>query len=186
MEARLQKGTLQKGDLQTVRKEVDRLNILLSDLLHLQQAREPERKQQLLRPVLMHCVDLVSAQASMQDIHLNLIAEENLQAVFDQRHLTQAVVNLLLNSLQVSSQGQEITLRAQLDSTGVLVLVQDEGPGLSETAVEHLFEPLFTTKPEGTGLGLAVSRELMRSQHGDLKYISNGRGACFSIELPKD
>jgi signal transduction histidine kinase len=67
----------------------------------------------------------------------------------------------------------------------VEVEVRDDGPGLDPEQQERLFEPFYTTNPSGTGLGLAVSRELIRSQGGDLRLSSSSSGACFVVELPK-
>ena len=66
----------------------------------------------------------------------------------------------------------------------ITIEVEDQGTGLDSEQLQHLFEPFYTTKPAGTGLGLAVSRELMRSQGGDLHYVSGAQGARFVVALP--
>jgi signal transduction histidine kinase len=62
--------------------------------------------------------------------------------------------------------------------------VHDSGPGLSQEQQRHLFEAFYTTKPDGTGLGLAVSRELVEEMGGKLTYKNNSAGATFVVELP--
>jgi signal transduction histidine kinase len=186
LEHRWNTGSIRREDLQTVRKEVDRLSTLLNDLLDLQRSRQPHRQIQHVLPVLEHCIKLIEKQAEMQDTHIHLeMPETQLQACFDGQQLTQTVVNLLLNALEASPPGGTITVKAFEKSGVVQVQVRDQGPGLGPDQCEHLFEPFYTTKPDGTGLGLAVSRELMRSQGGDLLYTPDGAGAAFLVQLPR-
>jgi signal transduction histidine kinase len=120
----------------------------------------------------------------MHGVELKMDVERReICAVFDGQQLTQAVMNLLLNALEASKEGDAVILRVREASEGVRVEVQDNGPGLDAEQQEHLFEPFFTTKPAGTGLGLAVSRELMRSQGGDLSCDASTQGARFVVHL---
>lgn len=92
-------------------------------------------------------------------------------------------MNLLLNALEVSKDGDAINVRVCEQSGAVTLEVQDNGPGLDSEQQDHLFEPFYSTKPSGVGLGLAVSRELMRSQGGDLSYRTSAKGARFVVHL---
>jgi signal transduction histidine kinase len=184
MEHRLNTGRLRSEDLRTVQAEVDRLSTLLNELLDLQRTRHPELRFQSVLPVVEHCVALVQRQAGMHGVELKMDVERReICAVFDGQQLTQAVMNLLLNALEASKEGDAVILRVREASEGVRVEVQDNGPGLDAEQQEHLFEPFFTTKPAGTGLGLAVSRELMRSQGGDLSCDASTQGARFVVHL---
>ena len=187
LERRVQTNSIRPEDLQTVRAEVDRLSILLNDLLDLQRARQPRPDVQPVLPVVKHCIALLERQAEMQNADVCLHnAGEELRAFFDSQQLTQTVVNLLLNALEASPAGGTVHVRTSQENGIARVEVQDEGPGLDPEQREHLFEPFYTTKPAGTGLGLAVSRELMRSQGGDLLYMPSQSGARFIVELPKN
>lgn len=92
-------------------------------------------------------------------------------------------MNLLLNALEASPSGGVVRVRTSEENGVATVEVEDEGPGLNPEQQQHLFEPFYTTKPAGTGLGLAVSRELIRSQGGNLVYIPQSKGARFVVEL---
>jgi signal transduction histidine kinase len=187
LERRLDTNSIRREHLQTVRTEVDRLSILLNDLLDLQRSRQPRPEVQPILPVVQHCIGLVERQAEMQNARICLEnAAEELYAFFDSQQLTQTVVNLLLNALEVSPEGGTVHVRTSHENGVARVEVEDEGPGLDPEQQEHLFEPFYTTKPAGTGLGLAVSRELMRSQGGDLLHAASFMGARFVVELPKE
>ena len=186
MEHRLSTGRLRREDLQTVQAEVDRLSTLLNELLDLQRTRQPTLQFQAVLPIVEHCVALLHRQASMQGVQLTIDSpNRDVCAFFDAQQLTQTVMNLLLNALDVSKDGGVVITRISERGGAPVVEVQDNGPGLNVDQQEHLFEPFFTTKPSGTGLGLAVSRELMRSQGGDLCYDSNAKGALFVVHLPR-
>ncbi len=187
LEHRWNTNSIRREDLETVRKEVDRLSSLLNDLLDLQRSRQPHRQVQPVLPVLEHCINLIDKQADTQNTRIRLqTPEEPLQACFDEQQLTQTVVNLLLNALEASPLGGVVTVRVFEENGFVGVQVRDQGRGLGPEGREHLFEPFYTTKPGGTGLGLAVSRELMRSQGGDLLYTPDGAGAAFLLQLPRN
>jgi len=186
LERRMDTNTIRREDLRTVRTEVERLSVLLNDLLDLQRSRKPRPELQFIMPVLKHCVSLVEQQARMHNVSVRLEeGREDLAGVFDSQQLTQTMVNVLLNALEASPNGGVVGVRAVLADGLATVQVEDQGPGLGADQQEHLFEPFYTTKPAGTGLGLAVSRELMRSQGGDLQYVASATGARFVVELPE-
>lgn len=184
LEQRLRSHTAGENDLQMVIGEVDRMNGLVTELLDLQRTRPADPKTQALRPVLERCVALVQAKASAQGTAIQLKADGRLNGTFDDGQLTQAVVNLLLNALDASPAGCPIHVTAERTGEFVEVMVCDEGPGLDADEQEHLFEAFYSTKPQGTGLGLAVSRELMRAQKGDVVYCPQFKGAAFAIRIP--
>jgi len=185
LERRVDANAIRREDLQTVRAEVDRLSLLLNHLLDLQRSRQPRPEVQRILPVIDHCLSLVERQAEMQNANVRFESrEEELDAFFDSQQLTQTIVNLLLNALEASPAGGAIRVSTSRESGRVRVVVEDEGSGLDAEQQQHVFEAFYTTKPAGTGLGLAVSRELMRSQGGDLLYVPGLRGARFVVELP--
>ncbi|MDQ2777058.1 MAG: ATP-binding protein [Acidobacteriota bacterium] len=187
VERRLDTNSIRREDLQTVRTEVDRLSTLLNDLLDLQQSRQPRPEIQPVLPVVQHCIHLVERQAEMQNTALCLHSSDlEMHACFDSQQLAQVVVNLLLNAVEASPAGGSVHVQFVEENGTRRIKVRDDGPGLNPEQQEHLFEPFYTTKPAGTGLGLAVSRELMRSQGGDLTYSPGQAGACFVVELPKE
>ena len=84
--------------------------------------------------------------------------------------------------------GPRVTVTVRRTEFGVAVDVADNGPGVTAQVQQHLFEPFFTTKPpgKGTGLGLAMSREMVRAMGGDLRLSPAREGACFTLEVPAE
>jgi two-component system NtrC family sensor kinase len=98
----------------------------------------------------------------------------------------QVLLNLCLNAQEAMPQGGEITIRtSQSGDRWARVEVSDTGPGLAPEVAEHVFEPYFSTKPRGTGLGLALTRRIVRAHEGTIVAASHpGTGTTFAITLP--
>jgi len=187
LERRILSKGLRAEDLHPVVEEVDRLSSLLTNLLTFQKTRQPALADRPVAPVLEQCLGLVRRQADVKNVS---IRAENLgpevEAHFDPEQLTQVLMNLLLNAVEAAGKDGTVKIRvAERDAT-IGIEVRDSGPGLSDEQKEHLFEAFYTTKEGGTGLGLAVSRELATGMGGTLHYRDNGRGATFEIELPRN
>jgi signal transduction histidine kinase len=167
----------------SVLAEVNRLDSLLKSFLVFG-ADEPERlRRQPVRPVLERTLALVRPQMSERGIEIDLLAPNDIQARVDGDHLQQAIINLLLNAADAVGAGGRVSMTLRQVDSGIEIGVQDSGPGLDQTQQEHLFEAFYTTKPGGTGLGLAVTRALLEKMGGAIEYVS-GHGGHFRIRLP--
>jgi signal transduction histidine kinase len=173
--------------LHPVVEEVDRLSSLLTNLLTFQKTRQPALADRPVAPVLEQCLGLVRRQAEVKNVS---IRAENfgpeVEARFDPEQLTQVLMNLLLNAVEAAGKDGTVQIRVAKRDATIGIEVRDSGPGLSDEQKEHLFEAFYTTKDGGTGLGLAVSRELATGMGGTLHYRDNGPGATFEIELPQN
>jgi signal transduction histidine kinase len=90
-----------------------------------------------------------------------------------------------LNSFDAMPEGGELQIRARVVKEGVEILLKDSGPGIPVDHQAHIFEPFFSTKDGGTGLGLTVSYNIITAHGGTLELVSNnGPGACFRVYLP--
>jgi signal transduction histidine kinase len=184
LERRLPNG-VRAEDLRPVIEEVDRLSALLTNLLTFQKTRQPELRDLPVAPVVQKCVNLVQPQADAKNIEIrNDTGRPGLEARFDPEQLTQMLMNLLLNAIEAAGQNGTIDVRLEQRGAIARIEVHDSGPGLTEEQREHLFEAFYTTKASGTGLGLAVSRELATAMGGGLHYRNDRPGATFEIELP--
>ena len=102
-------------------------------------------------------------------------------------HLTQVVLNLVLNAIDATSRGGRIHIEGREDGPSILLSVEDDGRGVALEDRARLFQPYFTTKPSGTGLGLFVSRQIVEELGGTLTFRSGpAGGATFLVRLPSD
>jgi signal transduction histidine kinase len=182
---RLKRGSVQPEDLGLVIAEVDRMDALLNDLLAFREKKEVALVEQNLLPVVEKCVHLVQPQEGKKQVRVHIETEDaTLRARIDSQRLTQALMNLLLNAMEATEDHGDVRVNLRRSDQMVAIEVNDSGPGLSEVQEKHLFEAFYTTKPDGTGLGLAVSRELVEEMGGKLTYRNGSPGATFVVELP--
>ncbi len=185
LKQKLGSNEIRATDLDLVIGEVDRLNVLLSDLLTFREARKPNMEEQKLLPIMERCVELLEPQALERNVAIRIRADQaDAHAAVDAKYLTQILTNLILNALAAVPERGIIDLQLIRNSSGFTIDVHDTGPGVPPESREHLFEPFYTTGNEGSGLGLAVSLELVNRMGGTLEYRDGGNGATFAIHLP--
>jgi two-component system sensor histidine kinase HydH len=165
---------------------VDRLETLVSRLLYFARSGYDNPRPVELNVLVRETVALLAAQAQAQGVSWEVDLDPKLPAVpGSSQALHQVVLNLATNSLQAMPAGGRYTCRTRALEGGCFVelRVSDTGPGVPAAAREHLFEPFFTTRPDGTGLGLALCREILL-QHGGTISLEPGPGAVFRVTLP--
>ena len=99
--------------------------------------------------------------------------------------LEQVLVNLLQNALDATGTDGTIAIEITLEPDHLLLSVRDSGPGVPTEDESDLFQPFATTKAQGLGLGLVISRDIMRELDGELSYRSGGPGGCFFMTIPR-
>ena len=139
-----------------------------------------------LRGILQHVINLMSKQFEKEKILVRVDVPEDLPTVVAVgSQIQQVLINLFLNSIDAMPAGGEIQISARAVKGGVEILVQDNGPGIPDERLPHIFEPFFSTKDGGTGLGLTVSYNIVTAHGGTLELVPNNRpGACFRVYLP--
>ena len=107
-------------------------------------------------------------------------------ALFHANMFRRVVLNLVQNALDAMPQGGTLTLVGQRTATQVQLHVRDTGSGMAAEQLAHIFEPLYTTKPAGTGLGLYIAREIVAAHAGHVTVESTiGQGTTFILTLPQ-
>lgn len=147
-----------------------------------------ERIEATLQPILINAKELMQPQFKSHYIKLNMqTPSDPVRALVNPIQIEQVVINLLTNAIQAteSETHKKISIKLETKDGQVLIHVSDNGEGLKEKQIKNLFEPFYTTKKNGLGLGLSISQQIIRSMDGDLnaKPSSLG-GACFTISLP--
>ena len=144
-----------------------------------------------LNDVIHEVFALAQSEARRNHVYMKLQLGSDLPGVFGDRvQLQQVILNLIINGLEAIAKAKEgpreLSVRSTLDSSGnLLVSVSDSGEGLSDGNLDHVFDAFFTTKPDGMGMGLAISRTIIESHGGRIWATPNSpRGAVFQFTIP--
>lgn len=191
---RLENDPMGKSAAELLSDETRRINETLTEMLAF--ARPPQlnlRPNSLLQTVRKAAL-IVQPDAASKQIALktDFPAEEKREwPMTDNDKLLQAILNLLINAIQFAPVGGEISLglkraeKSGLNPSGWLILVKDNGPGIAENAIAQIFNPYYTTREDGSGLGLATTRRIVESHGGEINVSSAPhKGALFTIFLP--
>jgi len=136
-----------------------------------------------LDPWIEQCVATYAEQAQATGVQIETeVAVEEWR--FDPLHLGRAVENLLCNALQHTPHGGVVRIAAHAGDAHLLLRVSDTGRGVAPEVLPRLFEPFVTSHAAGTGLGLALVREIAIAHGGSVQLVSVAPGACFDIEIP--
>ena len=180
----------EKEYAETIVSEVDRINRVVTDLLTFARPMEADLAPTDVTELIERTVRLVQADARSRNIGIQMSLSDLSIVPLDTNQMTQAILNLLLNSLQAVSSGGHIEVGAELDpSVSRLNLwVEDDGPGISREQNEKIFDPFFTTREKGTGLGLAIVQKIVENHNGEINLQSpphgKARGCRFTISIP--
>ena len=161
-----------------------RLNRLVTDVMELGRRDRAQPEVIKLREFITSVVDgLIPAENNVCAV-VAVDVPESLRMLFDRSHFYRVLTNLVENALHFSSRGAgSIQLRARQESSSGLVelTVKDDGPGVARDLKDNLFEPFFTTRKGGTGLGLYIARELCQANGARLELMATDNGSCFRI-----
>jgi signal transduction histidine kinase len=173
------------------------MDVMVNDLLHFTSDRDPQLAELPLRKLVADVEAALAPQFAAQKIRfeLKIPPQQTLRA--DREMLRRAVLNLMLNALDVMPQGGTLTVSSSVSPGGTELRIADSGPGLSADVLPRVFEPFFTTKQAGTGLGLAIVARIAEA-HGGTAAAANGGvrggapatpgqgrgGAVFTLTFP--
>lgn len=173
--------------LASMEKEISRLDRIVKEMLNRTQSLELCPAEANLNQLVREVVNLAEQNLKHQSISLNLNLCPNLDdCLLDAEKMKQVLWNLLLNARDAMPGGGQINISTEIDDAGAIRLrIDDSGEGIDEEHLASLFKPFYTTKPEGLGLGLSMSRKIVEAHHGTL-HLSSLRegGARAEIIIP--
>lgn len=169
-----------------IRGEVARLNAIVQDFLQLARLPALQREPIAVATLLREVAALMKAEAQAHAVHLTLQVPEGLPTLIaDPQQLKQALINLLLNAIQATPPGGAVQVTAAAEAEVLRIAVIDAGSGIAPDMLERIFDPYFTTKPQGTGLGLPIALRIIEAHGGTLDVTSTlGRGTTVEVCLP--
>jgi len=173
---------------QVMQQEVERINRSITELLDFARPTALSLEASPCGEIVAHTLRLVEHDAAQRGVEARWeVIPEDLSVVLDPDRFAQILLNLYLNALQAMENGGRLSVRVQEEDGQVVWTVSDTGRGIGEQDLPHVFDPYFTTKPKGVGLGLAVAHKLTEAHGGDIRVFSTpGEGTRFEIRLPGD
>jgi PAS domain S-box-containing protein len=176
-------GDERREDLSLILSETERIGGLVKNLLEFARPEAPVFEHLDLRMVVERVERLVRHAARKQGTTLQVDAEPG-WIHGDANQLEQVLLNLTMNAMQALGNGGHVRLHLQSGDDGICLTVEDDGPGIEPEAIGGIFHPFFTTKPNGTGLGLAVAKRIVEDHEGSLSTQERETGATFQVLLP--
>ncbi len=173
--------------LEETREGLERIRDLVARLKSF--ARTPDLEATPVEVHLDRAIRQAAAIATLGHSHeiISIEGETGLRVTSIETAVFQILVNLLLNAVQAAEAEPEVVVRVAPEDGGVLIRVEDRGPGIATHLLPRIFDPFFTTKPTGTGLGLSLSYDLARRLGGHLSAANRETGgACFMLWLPSE
>jgi len=175
-----------EGNLRVIRDEVDRLDKVVRQFLMAVRPQKPNWSLVPLEPLITSALNLLEPELAEQNVQIVFEppAEEQMVPV-DEFQFSQALLNLLRNSVEAMPGGGEIRIRLNHLPDRVRIQMLDTGEGIPKDLQKRVFEPYFTTRAQGTGLGLSVVERVVREHRGRIQiYSESGQGTCVTIDLP--
>jgi signal transduction histidine kinase len=177
--------------LQIASGEVDRISSLVTELLDFARTSDPKLEMENINLILDGMILLVSTEANKKQITVNKTYDSNLPFVqIDREQMKQVFLNILLNAIEATPEKGKITVRTRafLKPSGepyVQIEFTDTGSGIPKNQLEEIFNPFFTTKTTGSGLGLSISNQIVQDHKGYIDVESQmGKGSSFFVNLP--
>jgi signal transduction histidine kinase len=190
LEARLGKNgdTDGAGLAQKITSTVDHLATVVQEITAFGRPPELHRTPTALHALLDECVAFAQARCETPGIEVSRAYDASCpEALLDARELRKAFLNLILNGMEALSTGGRLTVTTgySADTRTVTVVVEDTGAGMSDETLSRMFDLFFTTKPQGTGLGMALARSVVDLHAGELAITSTvGKGTRVTVRLP--
>ncbi len=172
--------------IDVARAEVDRLDSIVTQFLRAIRPSRPQLRPQNLNAIVEEAVHFFTPEIEDRDIVVQQELRSDLPLLqVDRDQMKQAFYNVIKNSLEAMQRHGTLRIRTDMDDTHVLIKFVDTGSGMSAGNLSRVFEPYFTTKPLGTGLGLLIVRRIVREHGGELSIeSSHGKGLTLTIRLP--
>jgi two-component system sensor histidine kinase HydH len=172
--------------LAILQKECRRLNRLLTSFLDFARPRALNFRKVEVESVFDSVLGLAEHAVDGASITLKRQVPPGLALDCDPEQLKQVLLNLVINAIQAMPNGGEVAMSASAGAGTAVIQVRDQGCGVSQEEMEHLYDPFFTTKENGTGLGLPVAHQIVAQLGGVLAARNNADGGMtFSVELPQ-
>ena len=169
-------------------EESSRLNNIITDFLNFAKPKMPGFAKCHVEEILGKNIKYLSSQTESQGYIIKKHHDDNLPAIMaDFDMLYQAFLNLLINAIQAMQNGGTIYVKISSTGDAVTILIEDEGEGISDNLTEKIWDPFFTTKEKGTGLGLVIVKNIIEAHEGSIELENRSAGGVRAkVTLPEN
>jgi len=178
---------IQQG-LNTIMQETQRCKTIIQGLLDFARDVKPQKKKADINTIMRSAIAVVQNEFRLKQTHIDLrLSASMVPILLDKNQIQQVFINILLNALQAVGRNGRITIQTAVvpRQQQISVVIADNGCGIAGHVLENIFEPFFSTKAAGTGLGLAVSYGILKNHQADIRACSEpGRGTRFILQFP--
>jgi len=165
--------------------EIDRINAIVTDLLILGKPNTALKSEKKLGEIIQYVLTVIKPHAERQDIQIEMKLNDSPELLCDENQLKQVFINLIKNSMEAMPEGGKVTIQSEKSGDFVGVSIVDEGCGIESDRLDKLGEPFYTTKQNGTGLGIMVTKKIIEEHGGTFRIASTlGKGTTVTITLP--
>ncbi|KAB2954357.1 PAS domain S-box protein [Heliorestis acidaminivorans] len=164
--------------------ELDRANEIITEFLSLAKHRAENRKEHNLNQILQYLYPLIRANATLAQKDIVMDLQEIPELLLDEKEIRQLILNITRNGLEAMDNGGTLQIFTYSEKDQIILAVQDEGKGIEEDHTKKIGTPFFTTKDQGTGLGLAVCQSIVKRHNAVMSFESNEKGTTFYIAFP--
>ena len=171
--------------VKVVKEEITRLNKLAKECLDFSKSGDLNRKDEDIGQIFEELLSLIVPHAELNgiDIYLRML-EDCPQVLADRDKLKQALLNIIINSIDVMEGGGEIEINVTKEDGHLNISIKDTGPGIPEEQHDKIFDLFYSTKSGGTGVGLAITKNIIHAHGGNIRFSELVKGVEFIIELP--
>lgn len=159
--------------------ELDRANSLITEFLSLVKDKPIELKIQNLNSIIENLFPLIQSDAMIADKYVELELDRIENLLIDAKEMRQLILNLVRNGLEAMSPGGKLTIKTSMENNTVFLIVKDQGKGMNSNSIDKIGTPFFTTKENGTGLGLATCYSIIARHNASMNFNTGPSGTTF-------
>jgi len=181
----LEENSPHRKKLHIIVEETQRLEKMIKEMLDFSRPLELHRSKEDMSKVIRQSFAIISDFAQERKVKVEWQTSQNLPLIsFDAARMKQALINLLINAIEASSEGETVTVQSYQKWRKLIIDVSDHGCGVPVDKKEEIFSPFFTTKENGTGLGLPIAKKIVEAHNGYLEVLENReKGVIFRVMI---
>lgn len=167
--------------------ELERINTIVNEFMVIAKPNQDTKMEKIdIGQLISNVVSFMEPQSNLRGVKINTYIKHSLHSVCDTNQIKQVLINLIQNALEASTTNKNIDVSlTKIDNHNFLIKIQDYGNGMEDERQKRLFEPFYSTKEKGTGLGLMVCKRIIDHHNGQIEVSSKkGVGTTVSVILP--